>query len=378
MTLYLGIVVLGYCIALINDKKIKHIAYLCYIAILFFFLCFGYTTGSDWRSYEPAYENLTIENIHKLRFEPGYKYYMWLFKLFNVNFWDFFCLTKCIILSIFVYFINKHAKSVKYFVLPFFVGMFGFYLFIDNPMRNLIAMAISLLSIDCYLKGKTIKSIIILILATTFHYSTLVVFLYLFFLRKNLSTQLWVIIFVLFNFILCSKTFLFFSIDSIFGGIPYIAAKLNSYFNEHISSNKILSVGFVLNTTFFAILLFFKKKVINNDKDILFFNFAMMFFCLYRITFIVFIFGRFQYFIYLFYAITLLRLCLYISQRTKVQYFMLLALISFYFTYTRITKDSRYVPYTNYIIFSLEDKHPSFEERSIYNDIKSPYEDQFQ
>ena len=103
------------------------------------------TTGSDWRQYEPMYNEIDFHNLFYNYFaEPGYYIYMLIFKFMHFSFWNFFILTKVIIFFLCARIINEYVPEFRFLVWMFFLPWFGFYLFIDNPMRNLIAVAIFL------------------------------------------------------------------------------------------------------------------------------------------------------------------------------------------------------------------------------------------
>jgi hypothetical protein len=77
---------------------------------------------------------------------------MLIFKFLKIGFWPFFIFTKVII---FIVFCKAHYQlqgNYIYPILMFFIPYYGYYLFIDNPMRNLIAIAIFLISIKYLLK----------------------------------------------------------------------------------------------------------------------------------------------------------------------------------------------------------------------------------
>ena len=89
--------------------------YLLTMSMLCVFLCFGYMTGSDWRSYEPMYDNVSIDNLfYDYYWEPGYYIWMLLFKVFHLNFWFFFITTKVLVFLAFLHTINKYSLEYRY------------------------------------------------------------------------------------------------------------------------------------------------------------------------------------------------------------------------------------------------------------------------
>ena len=54
------------------------------------FLCTTYFNGSDWRQYEIMYNEATLGEIQEFKKEKGFYLYMLFFKLFNIDFFNFF------------------------------------------------------------------------------------------------------------------------------------------------------------------------------------------------------------------------------------------------------------------------------------------------
>ena len=371
MLIYIGTILAGYFISCLSEKK-KLISGKFFLFFLFLFLCFGYTTGSDWRNYELVYDKIDLSTLWtNLIFEPGYMLYTAIFKFFGVDFWVMWCFTKCIILGVFIHFLNKYNPVDRIGIATFFVGVFGFYLFIDNPMRNLIAVTFFLLSVDKFLCGKKKIAYIYILIAFSFHVTALVLPLYLMFLSKKHRFSSWVIIFVLFNFVFSSQDLLYRISSVIFGGIPYIEAKIYTYFFLKESDSKLISIGFLVNVVLFCMLLYNYKKIDDRYK-IFCFNSAMLFVCLYRLTFVLDIAARFQYYLYLFYAIGLFQLCKMLTSSYRLMLYGLLFTMSIYFTLSKITKDSRYIPYTNYLVNLLSGEIMTYRERLIYNEQHIP------
>lgn len=372
MIIYIGTILLGYLILFLS-KKHRVICERIFIVFLFFFLCFGYTTGTDWRNYELVYEKLDVSNLwSNIAFEPGYMLYTAMFKVMGIDFWIMWCFTKCIILGVFIHFISKYSVLEKLGVLTFFVGAFGYYLFIDNPMRILIAMMLFLLAVDRYLYGKKKMSYAYILVACSFHITAIVLPFYLFFLTNKHSTKCWILTFIFLNFIFSSRDLLLYCSNIVFGGIPYLEAKIYSYFFLRESDNKIISFGFIINVLFFLLFLF-KYKSLDDKYKIFFVNSAMLFTCLYRMTFSLDIAARFQYYLYLFYILGLFQLYKMVHIKCRLILGSIFFIMPIYFTISKVTKDSRYIPYTNYLIYYLSGEEMSYKERLNYNEQHSPY-----
>ena len=93
--------------------------YICLGILLCLFYCFGYMTGSDWRTYEDWYNCLDFNKFYfGYRNEPGYYLYMMLFKKIGVTFWAYFIFTKSLIFII-VYRKIKSCLATSNFVRHF-------------------------------------------------------------------------------------------------------------------------------------------------------------------------------------------------------------------------------------------------------------------
>lgn len=125
-----------------------------YVVLLCLFLCFGYMTGTDWRVYEDIYTHINFNNLFYNYFqEPGYYIYMLPFRFLNIDFFVFFIFTKVLCYITIVCKLITYCERFKYIGLMYFIPCYGFYLFIDNPMRNLIAVSIALYAFRFSWKG---------------------------------------------------------------------------------------------------------------------------------------------------------------------------------------------------------------------------------
>lgn len=375
MLIYIGLILCGFLLCLLKGNR-KYIAYRFFISSLIFILCFGYTTGSDWRNYEMVYTKLDITDIwSNMVFEPGYMLYMCFFKILDVDFWVFWCFTKCLLFVGLIYFLHKNNFNHKLFVLTFWLGLFGYYLFIDNPMRMLIAMTLFLFAITKYLNGGRVSSIVFIILAISFHITAIVLPLYIKFLTRKIPKIIWISLFFVFNFLLASKDLLYYIANFLFGQIPYLQAKIYAYFIDVDADTKFLSVGFIVNAIFFVLLLYKYDNVLGSRFKLFSYNATILFICIYRLTLCLDIMARFQYYLYIFYIIGLLILYDKVKTNSKIVLGTIYIVMAFYFSFSKITKGSRYIPYTNYIVFSLFEDDLTYDERLIYNETHSPYEE---
>lgn len=107
----------------------------------------------------------------------------------------------------------------------YFIPCYGFYLFIDNPMRNLIAVSIALYAFRFLVERKPIHYFIIVIIAMTFHTSACIMIPAYFYMNKDLSTKKIIFLYIAINVLFANRTLLALIISNVFGSIPYVAGK---------------------------------------------------------------------------------------------------------------------------------------------------------
>ena len=256
----------------------------------------------------------------------------------------------------------------------YFIPCYGFYLFIDNPMRNLIAVSIILYAVKYLLERKPIQYFSIVIIAMTFHTSACIMIPAYFYMHKALSTKKIIILYIAINVVFANRTILALLISNIFGSIPYIAGKINSYIESSNSegAGRVISLGFIIFFTFFVLLCFYKNQIYKIKNGKLIWNGAITFLLLYRLATTIEVFMRFQLFYMIFFVAGISYLTHFFTEQSKkiyISYLLVLAIIG----YSRIFSTYRYIPYTNYLTYALKGEFPSYSYRSAYNHNNSPY-----
>ena len=266
MILYISAFVFSFLSQFSTQLRVNKQWKFLFLFLLGVFLCSGYMTGTDWRSYEPMYEKIDFSNLFFDYYaEPGYYIYMLLFKMFGIGFWPFFIFTKVICYVIFIKKLIYYSGKYFYLSLTFFIPWFGIYLFIDNPMRNLLAITVFICSIKYILEREKGKYFFMIFLAASFHVSSLIFLLFYFIGNSRVRTNVYIIYFVLFNLVFANREPLIKVIDLLFGNIPYIAYKINAYVVEHneAAEGRLLSLGMLFHILFFVLLLW-KRKLIES------------------------------------------------------------------------------------------------------------------
>lgn len=346
------------------------------IILLALFFCFGYMTGSDWRNYETYYSWLDDGGI-SLLMEPGYIYLSAISHSLGIPFWPFFITLKLLAFFCLLHFLRKYACKNQFLVITFFLFIFGLYLYIDNPMRNLLAISISYFAYQYLDDKKWIKFLGVVLLATFFHSSAiLLLFLFPFYPIKLKNWGLF-LLFVLFNIVIIfSYEFLIMKVIAAFSFIPIIEAKVIHYFidGSGLENNRLISLGFIVQFAFFMLVLYKRKQIEAMPYGKLIFWGTICYIFLYRMAAIVSIFYRLQLYMSVFYAVGVC--CVFsslIKKGNKIAYGTFLVCYLSYMTYTLVISSYKYVPYTNYISYMFSPELP-FDYRSEYNQVNSPYE----
>lgn len=356
-----------------KNKKIEQIL----ILLLALFFCFGYMTGSDWRNYETYYSWIG-DGVTNLLMEPGYLYLSILFHSLGVSFWPFFIILKLCSFYCLLHFLRKYSIGFQFLAITFFLFIFGLFFFIDNPMRNLLAICISYFSYQFLQQKKISKFIFVVILAVLFHTSAIFLLLLFPFYPIKCSNKNLILYFLLFNILFVSfYDFLILKIIGAFSFIPIIEARLIHYFidGSGLENNRLISLGFVLQFTFFLLILYKRRQIEENlPSGKLIFWGAICYIFIYRIAAVVSIFYRLQLYLCLFYSVAVCYILFSLTRKcNKLVYAIFLVCYLGYMTYSLITSSYKYIPYTNYIQYMFSSDLP-FNYRSEYNFVNSPYE----
>lgn len=358
-------------------KQSQYKEYLaCTLCFLCIFLCFGYMTGTDWRNYETIYEKIDLDRLFfDYHHEPGFYVYLLLFKYLDIDFFNVLVFTKVLcFIAVFSTILN-YAKEYKYIAMMYFVPWYGFYLFIDNPLRNLIAISIFLCALPHLLNRKFLPYLLLSLLAMSFHITAFIAIPIYFFLTKKINSICWILLFIIFNLVFADRNFIMMLISKLFGSIPYIEGKIENYFEltNEFAKGRVLSLGMIVHTTFFVLLIRYRALFDSDRKMVVVFNSAIVYLLFYRLATTIEVLSRFQLYFAIFFAIAIATLVLAFTERSKTIYISMLLGLCVIAASNKIFADYRYIPYTNYLAYVLKGDFPSFAYRSAYNMNNSPY-----
>lgn len=273
----------------IYDPNRLNFLYIIILSILSFVIGFRYEVGNDWLGYVVDYSSLTTSSkfsFTEQNYELGYYTLNWFFGLLNFGYqWVFFFMA---LISWYFYF-----KSVPRYIIPLFV----FFLFADeyffwgmNGVRQFAAIAIWVFSIKLIIERKFIFFLILIISASLFHSSALILIPFYFVPYDKLyNIFYWIVIYVVSIFAV-----FFLDLSVIYQNLDYLVISLSddietvSRYSRYAESGKLtaeetkLGLGFTfkLLVNFFIIVL--SKDLIKENLDlkpyfVLFFIGAILF-----------------------------------------------------------------------------------------------------
>jgi hypothetical protein len=340
-----------------------------YYIILPFFLCFGYMTGSDWRGYEMDFDYSLADIFYSYR-EKGYGLLGYIFKLLGLNFWHYAIFVKLIGFYLFLYLYRIYSPN-NYLGFIFFFVNFALFLWIDHPARNFCAIIIYLCSLKYIYERKFVKYSLICLLALLFHLTALF-FIPIYFLHRIYSKKMYWRFIILSVFIYCFSSSFLPLIDKLFSNIPFYI-RYNPYLNELYTDSTMSFLRFFFNIGILSLSIIYKDHIEKKFQYArLIMNLSFIYLLFFSIGNVNTIFFRFNLYLAFTFCILISYLSVCLTSFRKSSFSIFIIILSFIIMINLITKDYRYIPYTNYVEYLFQEK-PSYRERSNYNTINSPY-----
>ena len=370
--LFLFCAILIYVISnrLFNNKQARHFL----LIIVCLFLSTGYMTGSDWRAYELLYDEATdLSNLSNYDKEIGFFYLFYIFNKIGLEFWPLWILLKIACFYSTIKFLSYYTSGNYKYAFLYFFSYFALFYYIDNPMRNLIAATIFLLAIRLIYERKLLKYIVLLLICSCFHASVLFMApIYFLGNRKPPSNKI-----ILTIISLVYLVFLFFWNTSLIESVNSLATVL--FGREYRGMNYLnqegigISAGMLVSIAIYIYILSKKEEILKLNKYAgIMLNFSLIYILTFLIGYFIPIIGRLSMYCFLPYLVCFS----YAMQVEKNRTYISLLYVPFVFIVLvkTITTDFRYIPYTSYLEYIFKEK-PSYDERSMYNLYKSPYND---
>ena len=376
MTIYIlfFIILLLCCLneKLLCNKRLRLILY----SALFIFLCMGYMTGSDWRPYELWYNKLfSLKDVYDYNKEKGFAFIMYIMHFIGIDFWYFWIFLKVICLFVTLKTFRSFLGFESSWVLLVFYGYFALFYYIDNPMRNLLAACIFLVSISSILERKFWKFIFQILLASTIHFSVLFFIPCYFLGKKKAISKRWMFLSVIFIY-----TITLIVIST--GALSDINNILQIMFGDEYRGSGYVdeekSAGLSLGMSFFVLIFFYtnmyRERYMNRIHNMdLIINMSYLYIIFQALGMMIPMLWRFTMYLSVPFAISLM-LPIYYEKNILKKYIIRTSMVFFLFIVMIkcIQSSAVYVPYSNYLEYTFKD-HPDFSYREDFNPKNSPY-----
>lgn len=191
------------CWIFLEKKSLNRSAFwVPFFALVLFASIRSYLVGTDTGSYTSDFRNSLDSNYYIFRedLEYGYQLLEYFILKFTHNYFWLFFISSLIVVGSHLYIFKK--KSKDYLLSIYIFITFGFYLFYFNGLRQGLAMAIVALATPYLIDKKSLKYILIIIVASFFHKTALIMILFYFFIHLRIKFELKAIFIFLGSFLI--------------------------------------------------------------------------------------------------------------------------------------------------------------------------------
>lgn len=348
-----------------------------FILWLYIFLCFGYMTGSDWRSYENEYITGSVESWNYVA-EP--LSLITLTKLYHIipDFWLFLGICKCIYLYA-VLRLLKRLTAMYLSASSLLMNLSLVFMLISNPLRFMLALIPVMFALDILVqiivkhnklgKIELITICVLLIIGVLFHSASLfflILFPILFYFRNitNYNRLALLISYIIVMFIISNIHLLNFLKEYI-NLYLVMKADVKEYSSYVVETNESLFlVGNLLKILFFAIVLITRDKMkFNSNLDKFLYSSTIIYFFIERIFLLIPTGFRLTIPLTALYAVYVITLV----KKEKCKAYGMLIVLYMGLSFGKMVWESfDIIPYSNSIPYILTD-HKSYNERDYYN-----------
>lgn len=220
----------------------------------------SYLVGTDTGNYTSNFRNLIDSNYYIFRSDLEYGYQLLEYSIlkFTHNYFWLFFVSSVIVVGSYLYIFRK--KSEDYLLSVIIFVSFGFYLFYFNGLRQGIAMAIVALATPYLINKNFLKYTLIIILASSFHKSALIMLLFYLIIHLKFKIEFKTLAVFLGSFLLSNIV------------IKYLAStneKYSSYAEVSENAGGYLTLFFYSFISIFLYIFYKKYKIENPEYYIL-------------------------------------------------------------------------------------------------------------
>jgi hypothetical protein len=253
---------------LINVEKISFlskIGYLSVFLIIFVVIGLRYNVGSDYYSYISIYNDIAnlgiLSSRLTFRTEPLYALLNYIIYILFDNHLFVFLSTGLIIVSLYFISVQRYLKKTHYPV-ALFVFLTGFYFGFFTYIRLSIAAMIIMYGYKFLLDKKVFKWIMIVLIATGFHYTAIVMLPIYFFVKKRFNKTI-------FNYIFISGIFMIILLFPTLINLLLYNTKYFSYFEGESFGNITGGINqIILHLPVFLFIMYSSKRILRYHENL--------------------------------------------------------------------------------------------------------------
>ncbi len=366
-----------------SNDKLKHTQYIGSYYFLIVLAGFRYETGGDWQSYTEVYD--IIEPINEVikgngsvfinhQIEFGFRLLVSITKFFSSNVQLLFFIVSFFCITFLFKNLSEYAVYPQTSILIYYSVLYFFLDFVT--IRQAISVMIFFFSIRYIQNRKIFKYFALIITASLFHLTALLLLPLYWVINKEYSKIKVIAFFIAINFVfLLNIRWLEATLNLV---LPFffgpVASKITTYTAESALVGRGISIGFIINIIIFVLLMIARDKTKEIKYYNIFFNLFLLYAFVYSVFFeIVDISNRFRLYFALSELILLPTLLTSFElYKNKILIFIFIVLFSFSTSrniFLERTRGSAYNPYQNYILYKMFDIKSTGQERLDINDL---------
>lgn len=190
ISIYLALMLAVFFESASDNSRDKNFLILVLIGLLSLVRALRWKTGTDWDLYCDAFYSIDTSNVFMYLYndfivlEPGYALLNLIVRSLGFNYTGFLLVVNVFILISYYIFVKKYSSH------PLLSFSFLIATNLIFPVRQTIAVAITLFGIGAIIRRQPIKFIAIIAIATTFHVSAVVVLPFYFFAHRKINYKM--------------------------------------------------------------------------------------------------------------------------------------------------------------------------------------------
>lgn len=241
-------------------KKFSRFYYVLYFLLSFFIISLRKNVGADYPTYQYTFENNQYDG-----YEIGFRFLIDVFKSLHLGFYTFIFFIALITYLFFYYFASRTSNRS--------LALFAFNSISIDAITSTIRQGVTvpLVGISIYFMDNKVIFILVVLLASLFHPSSLILLLLYPFLNKKYSMKQ-IFVFILLSIIIYQSNIVGYLIYNtpIFELAFFSEFKVYFYASKYQTTMSFLAMTY--KVVFLALFLYFYKYILNNKVSVRFFN----------------------------------------------------------------------------------------------------------